>query len=61
MSTPKDTRKRPRHPDARFELCAECGKRWNVSIGAEIPPSGYLCPRCRNKYIKTETEKRSKQ
>ena len=35
----------------RYEDCHNCGKRWNVSINAKIPKSGYLCPRCRQKRV----------
>lgn len=30
----------------RYETCRQCGRSWNVSALAEIPKSGYLCPRC---------------
>lgn len=53
--------RRPRHEGARFEKCVECKCTWNVSLKAETPPSGYLCPRCRNPYTNKPTEKRSKQ
>lgn len=33
----------------RYISCVGCGELWNVSIKAYIPPSGYLCPRCRAK------------
>ena len=55
MSTPTNPRKRPRYPGARYERCEECGKSWNVSPKAKIPPSGYICPRCRDKIHKIQT------
>lgn len=45
--TPRPSRKRE---GARYETCRECGLEWNVSKQKEIPPSGYLCPRCSEKY-----------
>lgn len=30
----------------RTEVCARCGKRWNVSITAGHAPGGYICPHC---------------
>lgn len=29
--------------------CVGCGKDWNVSICAEIPKTGYICPHCTSK------------
>lgn len=26
--------------------CVGCGLRWNVSVLAKIPESGYTCPHC---------------
>ena len=54
MSTTRNP-KRPRYPGARYERCEECGKSWNVSPKAKIPPSGYVCPNCRNKIHKIQT------
>lgn len=31
----------------RIERCIRCRATWNVSEGAEIPKSGYLCSFCR--------------
>lgn len=59
MNTLTNPRKRPRYPDERFERCRECGYRWNVSIGAKMPPSGYLCPVCRSKYGERKKEKKN--
>ena len=30
----------------RMETCVRCGKRWNVSVDKQLPPSGYICPHC---------------
>lgn len=30
----------------RMEVCARCGKRWNVSAQAQHTPGGYICPHC---------------
>lgn len=29
--------------------CSSCNTYWNVSIYAEFPKDGYLCPRCRQR------------
>jgi DNA-directed RNA polymerase subunit RPC12/RpoP len=29
--------------------CVGCGKTWNVSIFAQIPKTGYICPHCYSK------------
>lgn len=29
--------------------CSRCGKKWSVSIFANIPESGYICPYCDSK------------
>jgi hypothetical protein len=47
--TPQPSRRRE---GARYETCRECGLEWNVSVKAEIPLGGYLCPKCRAKYIR---------
>ena len=26
--------------------CRSCGKQWNVSPYAKVPPKGYICPKC---------------
>lgn len=28
------------------EKCVVCGLRWHVCLDKEIPPGGYVCPRC---------------
>lgn len=43
---PKPRKTRPRHEDARYELCRGCDLVWNVSRMTKTPESGYLCPRC---------------
>ena len=42
----------------RYETCAGCGQKWNVSAQAKIPRSGYICPRCRNAERRGEPERR---
>lgn len=46
----KRERDHSRNSGARYETCKECGREWNVSIKAEIPWTGYLCPQCREKF-----------
>lgn len=29
-------------------ICRKCAMKWNVSVLAKIPKTGYLCPFCRN-------------
>lgn len=29
--------------------CVGCGKTWNVSIFAQMPETGYICPHCYSK------------
>lgn len=36
--------------------CRTCGKHWNVSIKANIPKTGYMCPRCSIKQRKSARE-----
>ena len=47
MSNGSEAKKteRPR----RYATCRECGLEWNISKYYEIPPGGYLCPRCWSK------------
>ena len=33
----------------RLEVCRKCGKTWNISRQAKLPPSGYICPHCASK------------
>jgi hypothetical protein len=33
----------------RAERCVYCGREWNVSLLASIPPIGYVCPGCEGK------------
>ena len=35
---------------ARHEKCQECEQDWNVSKLAKVPWTGYICPRCREKF-----------
>lgn len=32
--------------DKRYAECAVCRHRWNISVSAKIPKSGYICPMC---------------
>lgn len=48
---PKSVRKRRQAP-YRVETCRECGLDWNVSVLVKTPPSGYLCPRCKERQKK---------
>lgn len=38
--------------------CSLCNKYWNVSIYAQFPKGGYLCPRCRQERKVDETTSR---
>ncbi len=40
----------------RYEICKDCGRRWNVSAGLEIPFGDYLCPWCTAKYRQVQRE-----
>lgn len=33
-------------PSYRYEICAVCGKRWNIAKVQKIPWYGYVCPHC---------------
>jgi DNA-directed RNA polymerase subunit RPC12/RpoP len=33
----------------RYEVCIQCGHKWNISVHAEIPQHGYVCPYCYSK------------
>lgn len=37
--------------------CSSCNIYWNVSIYAQFPKDGYLCPRCRQERKKKEMSK----
>ena len=41
---------RRKNPQARYEICKDCGREWNISIEQKIPLGGYLCPHCAAKY-----------
>ena len=56
MNTSSQPEEKPHRSGARYEKCRECGRDWNVSRGAEIPKSGYLCPKCWSKYIYQNTD-----
>ncbi|NFN94498.1 hypothetical protein FDB28_10435 [Clostridium botulinum] len=32
--------------------CCKCNLYWNISVKAQIPQSGYKCPKCRVKETK---------
>ncbi|MBN1045513.1 MULTISPECIES: hypothetical protein [unclassified Clostridium] len=32
--------------------CCKCKEFWNISVKAQIPKSGYICPKCRAKEAK---------
>lgn len=32
--------------------CCKCNLYWNISVKAQIPKSGYICPKCRAKEAK---------
>lgn len=34
--------------------CSLCNTYWNVSIYAQFPKGGYLCPRCRQERKKAD-------
>lgn len=34
--------------------CKLCKKTWNVSVQADIPKEGYICPRCYLRKLKKE-------
>ena len=40
--------------ELRYEVCIFCRRRWNVSLLAEVPESGYVCPHCRGKLWRGE-------
>ena len=46
---------RSRKEGLRYEVCRECGLEWNVAKTAELPETGYICPRCRYKNRGAET------
>lgn len=37
-----------KNSQARQAACRICGKDWQISALAVIPPSGYVCPVCEN-------------
>ena len=49
MRNKRKPAKQDKRKGARYETCRECGLVWNISIKAEVPLNGYLCPRCRSK------------
>ncbi|NFO86125.1 hypothetical protein FDC58_04885 [Clostridium botulinum] len=32
--------------------CCKCNLYWNISIKAQVPMNGYICPKCRAKETK---------
>lgn len=32
--------------EKRYEVCEQCGRRWNVSACARFYAGVYVCPRC---------------
>ena len=38
-----------KNSQARQAACRICGKDWQISALAVIPPSGYVCPVCETK------------
>ena len=38
---------------ARQAACRICGKDWQISALAVIPPSGYVCPVCEAKRVRS--------
>lgn len=41
-----------KNSQARQAACRICGKDWQISALAVIPPSGYVCPVCETKQRK---------
>lgn len=51
------TRPRPKRPGLRYETCRVCLNEWNVSKYTVVKASGYICPKCRDKQIRSKTGK----
>lgn len=30
----------------RMQICRKCGRMWNISVKANVPREGYVCPDC---------------
>lgn len=41
--------------------CSSCNTYWNVSIYAQFPKGGYLCPRCRQERKKKEISRMQRE
>ena len=38
----------------RHQVCVNCGLEWNISVKANVPRSGYICPICRGRKVHNE-------